>query len=303
MGNQQGGYPPPDPQYQQYQQPPYQQQSQQPQYAQQPQYPQQPQFGPGPYASQFRPPRRGRGSGGLAALIIVLSVIVVLLLVGAGILLVTPKKRSTSGPVTPSSAPVRASTAPSGGPTVPSSGPTDRPSTNAPKPGPVPCAPGANVYCLRATVASASALLKSKGVTCAKTDDHQVKCVKGGKAESIEISLEPDALTQASANAQLSSFGAMTFSNGPGAYPQGRAVVIKNLQRSMKTILQTALPGDPTAAQVTKWMPTDLEKCTNQFVKLAGYEVKCDAPTRFSVQNDNGKTFSSWSVSFTIMAG
>ncbi|WP_344241104.1 hypothetical protein [Kribbella hippodromi] len=290
MGNQPFDQPP-------YHEQPQQQPEQQPQYQQGYQGYQQPQFGPGPYTAQFRPPRR---RGGLLALGVVLSVVLVLLLVGAGIFLLTPKKQSTSGPVAPSSATAGSTTSASNGPTVPTAGPaTTAPTTVVPTSGLVPCVAGHSFQCLpKATLASASAYLKTKGAVCSKDDRNSIKCVKGGKDESIDITLEPVPLDSIGIG-RISTFRAMTFSNGAGDNPKGRALVIANLHRSMKSLMAAALPGDAAGAQIIKWLPKDMEQCTGVPATVSGYQVMCAKPTRFSI-TDHGKTLSSWSASFTL---
>jgi hypothetical protein len=199
-----------------------------------------------------------------------------------------------------SAQPVAPSTAP---PARPTSQPTEeRPSiapTSAPAAGPVYCEGSSGFRCFpKATVASVSAILKSKGATC-KHDDSadRVKCVKGGKAESIDVSLgSPPGDAR-----KLMSVGVLTFSNAAGANAKGRALVVSNLRASMPTLMSAALPGETkTQQQITRWLPKDMERCTAQGVRVGGYTVRCEPPTRFTVSDKSGRQYSSWSAGLTI---
>jgi hypothetical protein len=69
----------------------------------------------------------------------------------------------------------------------------------------------------------------------------------------------------------------------------------------MATLLKALLPGEPkTQQQISTWLPKNLEKCPPDPVRIGGYNVSCDPPTRFSVPDANGRPMSSWSVGIVI---
>lgn len=205
---------------------------------------------------------------------------------------------SSSGPVVPSTATTAATGVPSEEPTrAPSRRqPTSAQPSSAPA-GPVLCT-GSTLRCFpKATVSSVSAILKSKGAVC-KVQDVTTKCVRGGKTESIDVSLQPSLYDKR----ELSTFKALTFSTGAGANTAGRALVISNLKASMPTLMSAVLPGEPrTQQQVTGWLATHIENCPLKPVRIGGYDVGCEDPSRITVNDDKGSA-TSWFASLTIDA-
>jgi hypothetical protein len=59
-------------------------------------------------------------------------------------------------------------------------------------------------------------------------------------------------------------------------------------------------PEQPGQWQTSTWLLKNLEKCPSDPVRIGGYDVSCEVPTRFSVPDAKGVPASSWSSGITI---
>jgi hypothetical protein len=246
-------------------------------------------YPPGPQGPQHPPP----APGGRRTGVVVLSVLAAVVLIGGVIFGVSQVASSGDKAAGPGSADRPATGQPSNNSI---SQPTASPTTGQAG-GPVLCEPRGVFLCFpTATVSSVSAIVKGKGGKCRK-DGADLKCVKGGSAESIDVTLMPSIDNPK----KLSTLIAMTFSRAAGDNAKGRLLVMSNLKTSMPTLMKALLPGEPkTQQQISTWLPKDFEKCPADPVRIGGYLVSCESPWHFIVPDTKGVSMSSWSVGIKI---
>lgn len=161
---------------------------------------------------------------------------------------------------------------------------------STPATGPVVCRLGRVATCFpKATVASVSAVLESRGAACRQAAGWTIVCHQGSDP-SIDLTLmsvpgQPD---------KLEGFSATTRSADAG----GRVLVEKNLRAWLPTILSALLPGETgTQQRISAWLPKDFGLCPSGGQLTDRYRVGCRIP---ALKDEFGRVSTSWSTDITI---
>ncbi len=153
--------------------------------------------------------------------------------------------------------------------------------------------PESSSQCFRgSTISDVVNRLQARGAKCAP-DGRDMRCVKPGASLRLWASLDaPGKITLATIT---------TTAGGPDKYPQGKAVVIRNLRTSLTTLMPMLLPGQPgTQQRVKAFGQRDLGSCGSfDATTIDGYAVSCDPPQSIGVATQQ-KAVTSWSVAITV---